>query len=234
MRSRIRYGDGRARLGGAGRIRDPPVPLTTASHAGSADAGGRARGRHPVVRRARLGRHRSADIARAAEVSVETVYATFGSKADLLKAALEVAIVGDDAQVPLADRPVYTAIGTGRTTGDRIESGARLIATINERTHRLAVAIRQGATTDATLAAVAADLEGQRRRAVADVADLIVGRHADPGQVDELWVQAPRPGLRPARGRMRLESPPLRVMADRPHRRNPRPPGVTHRRHCLE
>lgn len=76
------------------------------------------------------------DIARAAEVSVETVYATFGSKADLLKAALEVAIVGDDAQVPLADRPVYTAIGTGRTTGDRIESGARLIATINERTHR--------------------------------------------------------------------------------------------------
>ncbi|QSE88540.1 helix-turn-helix transcriptional regulator [Rhodococcus pseudokoreensis] len=130
------------------------------------------------------------DIARAAEVSVETVYATFGSKADLLKAALEVAIVGDDAQVPLADRPVYTAIGTGRTTGDRIESGARLIATINERTHRLAVAIRQGATTDTTLAAVAADLEGQRRRAVADVADLIVGRHADPGQVDELWVQA--------------------------------------------
>lgn len=130
------------------------------------------------------------DVARAAEVSVETVYATFGSKADLLKSALEVAIVGDDAEVPLADRPVYTAIRTGRTTSDRIESGARMIATINERIYRLAVAIRQGATTDATLAAVAADLEGQRRRSVADVADLIVGRHADPGQVDELWVQA--------------------------------------------
>ncbi len=73
------------------------------------------------------------DVARAAAVSVETVYTTFGSKADLLRSALEVAIVGDDAQVPLADRPVYTAIGTGRTTGDRIEVGARMIAVINER-----------------------------------------------------------------------------------------------------
>ncbi|CAG7630374.1 MULTISPECIES: helix-turn-helix domain-containing protein [Rhodococcus] len=129
------------------------------------------------------------DVARAAAVSVETVYTTFGSKADLLKLALEVAIVGDDAQVPLADRPVYTAIGTGRTTSDRIEMGARMIAMINERIYRLAMAIRQGATADATLAAVAADLEGQRRRSVADVANLIMGHHADPGQVDELWVQ---------------------------------------------
>ncbi|BAH49462.1 TetR/AcrR family transcriptional regulator [Rhodococcus opacus] len=129
------------------------------------------------------------DIARAAAVSVETVYTAFGSKAHLLKTALEVAIVGDDAQVPLADRPVYTAIGTGRTTGDRIEMGARMIATINERIYRLAVAIRQGATVDAMLAAAIADLEGQRRRSVADVAQLITSRPPDPGQVDELWVQ---------------------------------------------
>ncbi len=36
---------------------------------------------------------------------------------------------------------------------------------------------------------MAADLEGQRRRSVADVANLIMGHHAEPGQVDELWVQ---------------------------------------------
>jgi hypothetical protein len=67
--------------------------------------------------------------------------------------------------------------------------GARMIAMINERIYRLAMAIRQGATADATLGAVAADLEGQRRRSVADVANLIMGHHAEPGQVDELWVQ---------------------------------------------
>ncbi|MFZ2172782.1 MAG: helix-turn-helix domain-containing protein [Rhodococcus sp. (in: high G+C Gram-positive bacteria)] len=128
-------------------------------------------------------------VARAAAVSVETVYATFGSKAQLLKSALDVAVVGDDAPVPLADRPIYTAIGAGRTTGDRIELAARMATMINERIYRLAVALRQGATVDATLAAVGADLDGQRRRSVADVAGLIMGRRPDPGQVDELWVQ---------------------------------------------
>jgi AcrR family transcriptional regulator len=130
------------------------------------------------------------DVARAAAVSVETVYATFGSKAHLLKAALEVAIVGDDAPVALADRPVYAAISTGRTIRDRVEATARIIAMINERTYRLAAAIRQGATVDATLTAVGADMEGQRRRSIADVARLITGRDLDPGQVDELWVQS--------------------------------------------
>lgn len=129
------------------------------------------------------------DVAQAATVSVETVYTTFGSKAYLLKAALEVAIVGDDAQVPLADRPVYTAIGAGHTSGDRIEIAARMIASINERIHRLAGAIRQGATVDTTLAAASVDLEGQRRRSAADVANMIMGRQPDPGQVDELCVQ---------------------------------------------
>ncbi|MEN0138801.1 MAG: helix-turn-helix domain-containing protein [Rhodococcus sp. (in: high G+C Gram-positive bacteria)] len=129
------------------------------------------------------------DVARAAAVSVETVYTTFGSKADLLKSAIEIAVVGDDVQVPLADRSGYTAIGTGRTTGDRIEMSARMIAGINERIYRLAMAIRQGATADDTLAAVVADLEGQRRRSLADVAGLITGRRPDSGQVDELWVQ---------------------------------------------
>lgn len=130
------------------------------------------------------------DVARAAAVSVETVYATFGSKAHLLKSALEVAVVGDDAPVPLADRPVYTAIATGRTIRERVEATARMIATINERIYRLAGAIRQGATVDATLAAVRADLEGQRRRGIADIARLITGRDLDPGQLDELWVQS--------------------------------------------
>lgn len=130
------------------------------------------------------------DVARAAAVSVETVYATFGSKAHLLKSALEVAVVGDDAPVPLADRPVYTAIATGRTIRERVEATARMIATINERIYRLAGAIRQGATVDATLAALRADLEGQRRRGIADIARLITGRDLDPGQLDELWVQS--------------------------------------------
>jgi AcrR family transcriptional regulator len=46
-----------------------------------------------------------AGIAVAADVAVETVYAGFGSKKALLGAAMDVAIVGDTAPVPLFERP---------------------------------------------------------------------------------------------------------------------------------
>jgi AcrR family transcriptional regulator len=51
------------------------------------------------------------DVAREARVSVETVYANFGSKAELLKQALDVAVVGDAAPVPLADRDDFRRLG---------------------------------------------------------------------------------------------------------------------------
>jgi AcrR family transcriptional regulator len=43
-------------------------------------------------------------IAAAAEVSPQTVYATYGSKAMVLSRAIDVAVVGDFTAVPLADR----------------------------------------------------------------------------------------------------------------------------------
>src|SRR5436190_14443587 len=43
-------------------------------------------------------------IAGEANVSVETVYKLFGNKAGLVKAVFDVAIVGDDEQVPLMQR----------------------------------------------------------------------------------------------------------------------------------
>ena len=48
-----------------------------------------------------------ADIAEAAGVSVPTVYAGFGTKADLLRRAIEVAMAGDDDPIPVADRPTH-------------------------------------------------------------------------------------------------------------------------------
>ena len=48
---------------------------------------------------------RITEIASAAEVAPETVYATFKNKRALLKEAIDVAIAGDDEPVPVADRP---------------------------------------------------------------------------------------------------------------------------------
>ncbi len=46
-----------------------------------------------------------ASIARQAGVARETVYKTFGGKADLLKAAYDLAVAGDDDPTPLLGRP---------------------------------------------------------------------------------------------------------------------------------
>ena len=45
-----------------------------------------------------------AQIAGDADVSVETVYKTFGNKAGLLKAVFDVAVAGDDEPVPMVER----------------------------------------------------------------------------------------------------------------------------------
>ena len=51
-----------------------------------------------------------ADIARQADVAVQTLYLSFGSKVAVLTAALDVAIAGDDEPVPVLARPWYAAL----------------------------------------------------------------------------------------------------------------------------
>ena len=58
------------------------------------------------------------DVARAAGVAVETVYANFGSKAELLLAALDVAVVGDTQPIPLG------ATARVRAARSRVVGGA--------------------------------------------------------------------------------------------------------------
>jgi AcrR family transcriptional regulator len=72
------------------------------------------------------------DVAAEAGVSVETVYATVGSKAGLLLAAIDVGVVGDVEPVPLAQRPEFARLGVGSFT-DRVATAARLLTGINQR-----------------------------------------------------------------------------------------------------
>lgn len=51
-----------------------------------------------------------AGVARHAGVARETVYKTFGTKADVLKAAYDVAVAGDDDPTPLLGRPEVTEL----------------------------------------------------------------------------------------------------------------------------
>lgn len=91
------------------------------------------------------------DVARAAGCSVETVYASVGSKRELLKVALDVAVVGDDEPVALLERPAFRAIQRG-SVSERTWAAAGLIASVYRRTARLDRVLEQARSSDAELA----------------------------------------------------------------------------------
>ena len=126
------------------------------------------------------------DIAGAAEVSVETLYSGFGSKAGLLCAALDVAVVGDDEPVPFAERSEATAMGAGPTVRARARAAAQVATAINERIYRLDQTLRQGAAVEPVLAERLAASEASRRAAVADAAARVARRQVTKAEVDEL------------------------------------------------
>ena len=119
-------------------------------------------------------------------MSVETVYASFRSKTELLMAAIDVAVVGDVEPVPLDQRPEFAALGSG-TRQQRARATARLVTGINQRTAGVILALREGAASDTELARQMREREQRRRINVEQGAALIAGRAVTPEEADGLW-----------------------------------------------
>lgn len=126
------------------------------------------------------------DVARAAGVSVETVYAGFRSKSDLLMAVIDVATVGDAAPVPVDQRPEFTALGSG-SRQQRARAAARLVTGIHQRTGGVVLALREAAASDRELARLLREAEQRRRINVDRGLSLITGRAVTPEECDGLW-----------------------------------------------
>jgi AcrR family transcriptional regulator len=127
-----------------------------------------------------------AGIAAAAGVAVDTVYASFGSKAALLAAAKDAAKDGDEDQVPMFDRPAYRGLGDG-TRDERLRLAARLITEVNERTAPLDAAWREAAASDAAVAAQLAEREAGRRADLAFGLTRALGRPPGEATLAGLW-----------------------------------------------
>jgi AcrR family transcriptional regulator len=126
------------------------------------------------------------DIARAAKVSVETVYATAGSKADLLLRVIDIGIVGDEGAAPLSERPEFLALGEGdRAT--RVAAVTRLIADSNLRIAALNRVFSHAAAADPVLAERFAEYEATQREQYALGARMVLGRKPRQDLVDGLW-----------------------------------------------
>jgi AcrR family transcriptional regulator len=104
------------------------------------------------------------DIARDAGVSVETVYKAFKTKATLVKAAYDRALVGDDEPIPLAERPEYQALFTDPDPVSKLRRYAGIARMISERIGPLSAVLVAGARSggDPDLEALAATTDKER------------------------------------------------------------------------
>jgi AcrR family transcriptional regulator len=106
-----------------------------------------------------------AGIAQAANVAVDTVYASVGRKPALFRHLIETAIAGQDQDVPL-DADYLPQIRSAPTASDKIELYASTIATIQQRLAPLFLALREAATAHPELGELWSQVADRRARAM--------------------------------------------------------------------
>jgi AcrR family transcriptional regulator len=128
-------------------------------------------------------------IAAAAGVAVPTVELGFGTKAALLKAAIDVAIAGDDEPVPVLDRAWAATARRAGSAAELLAVAADVIAAAQSRSAGLVLAVFEGGRTDPELAALATQLTDQRATTAAWLVDALT-RVAPPvdAAADDLWL----------------------------------------------
>ena len=87
-----------------------------------------------------------ADIARAARVAVDTVYATVGRKPALLREVLETAISGQDQAVPAEQRDYVARVRAAPTARGKIEAYVGGLVELQPRLAPVYLALRDAAT----------------------------------------------------------------------------------------
>ncbi|WP_214323824.1 TetR/AcrR family transcriptional regulator [Nonomuraea sediminis] len=119
-------------------------------------------------------------VAEHAGVGHRTVYVRFGTKAALLKRAVDVAVAGDTEPVDVAGRPWFTLARTALTSAERIAALASGTRQMMERAADILAVALQAAAVEPGLAAA-----GQ------------AGREATRENMRQFWTQMADDGLLP-------------------------------------
>ena len=118
------------------------------------------------------------DVARQANVSPETIYKSFGSKANLLGAVVAAAVRGDSEATPLRERPVIDAIRNEQDPSRQLELYGTLLAETNPRLAPLVRIMREAAPADPEIADALAQLNANRLEGMGEFAALLAARGA--------------------------------------------------------
>src|SRR5262245_38017465 len=93
-----------------------------------------------------------AEIAEAAGVALKTVYAAFGTKADVLRALWNLRLRGDEDPVPVQDRPWVREVLAEPDPRRRLALVARNARVVRARTAALSEIVRQAAASEPRIA----------------------------------------------------------------------------------
>jgi len=114
-------------------------------------------------------------VADEAGVALQTVYAVFGNKRELLRHTLEAAVAGDTDPQAVNERPESLAIADEPDPRRRAEMDAAIVARISPRLAPIVKAVREAATVDPEFAPTAAEITARRRQDMAAAAQLLAG-----------------------------------------------------------
>jgi AcrR family transcriptional regulator len=125
-------------------------------------------------------------IASEAGTAVDTIYSTFGSKSSLLMAAVDVAIVGDDEEAAMIDRPDFAQLGKGRRI-ERLRAGVHFTVGVYQRSVPLLKALQEAAASDEAARARLTQYDDDRRDVTAAGLALILRGEVAEKVVDAIW-----------------------------------------------
>ena len=115
-------------------------------------------------------------IAERAEVSPQTVYSQFGTKAAIAKEMLDVAIAGDEEPIPIAQRDFFVRVNDDGIDGaERLGRYAHSCRRVFDGAGSAFEIVRRGADGDPELAALWENNQAVRRRVLTD----LIGRVID-------------------------------------------------------
>jgi AcrR family transcriptional regulator len=135
-----------------------------------------------------------AAVAKQAGVSPPTVYAAFNSKAELLRAAIDLALAGDEDPIAVADRPLAQWVYEADTAVELLSRYAVMMGELAERAAPIYMVLVAAADVEPPLADLLAEFEKQRLKASTMIAEAVRDRGGLPASRsvaearDTIWV----------------------------------------------
>jgi AcrR family transcriptional regulator len=117
-----------------------------------------------------------AAVAESAHVSPKTIEALYGTKAALLRAAVDFAIRGDVEDVEMPRRPEIAEIERAASAGEMLNLHARLVRDVNVRSAAIARAVEEASAVDPQVEALWHRMNDDRRYAVRWAARTVSGK----------------------------------------------------------